>query len=86
MNDAGAVYAQRDMLVSLVSKAFPSHLVDATDAEPGWSSVVIVELPTGQASWHVSDKELEWFAHLERRENDWDGHTDHEKWERVLGV
>jgi hypothetical protein len=86
MTDAAAVYAQRDMLVSLVSTVFPSHLVDANDAEPGWSSVVIVDLPTGQVSWHVSDRELDegWFDHLDRQENDWDGHDDATKWDRVL--
>jgi hypothetical protein len=80
------VYAQRDQLVAALSKVFPAHLVDATDAEPGWSTVVIVDLPTGQASWHLADHELPWFAHLERRPNDWDGHDDATKWARLAAL
>ena len=77
------VYAERDRLVAALSKVFPSYLADASDAEPGWSSVVTIDLPTGQASWHVPDRELSWFAHLPRAANTWDGHTTEEKYDRL---
>jgi hypothetical protein len=45
---------------------------------------VFVQLPAGQASWHIHESELGWFDHLERRAgNSWDGHTTPEKYERL---
>ena len=81
-------YSERDSLVSLVSKRFPSwlerHPESDTEWEDDWRWIVIVELPTGQCSWHIHDSELPWFGHLERRDgNSWDGHTADEKYERV---
>jgi hypothetical protein len=84
LNDA---YQQRDRLVYALTRVFPSLLCDATDASSGWSSVVVIQIPTGQISFHIPDDELAWFAHLPRYpEPVWDGHDNDEKWRRVMAL
>lgn len=49
-----------------------------------WRNVIIVDLPTGQASWHVHDSEMELFQHLPRNQGRvWDGHSVEEKYARL---
>lgn len=83
-----AAYAERDQLVAALSKLFPSFLARHPEADAEWDDdwrwIVFVELPTGQASWHIHDSELDWFDHLDRRDGQWwDGHTTGEKYERL---
>ena len=82
------VYEERDRLVAALSKCFPSWLARHPDADKEWDDqwrwIVFVQLPTGQATWHIQDRELPWFDHLARRTvNDWDGHTTEEKYRRL---
>lgn len=86
-----AVYAERDRLVAVLSKLFPSFLARHPESDESWEDdwrwIVYVELPTGQASWHIHDSELSWFDHLERREGlFWDGHTTEEKYARLSAL
>lgn len=92
-------YKERDMLLSLLTKALncvcwlERHPDSDTTWENDWRWIVFITLPTGQASWHIHDSELEWFNHLPRRvwqaggdKPSWDGHTTEEKYQRVLAV
>ncbi len=85
-------YAERDQLVAALSKLFPSHLErhpdEDTTWEDAWRWIVMVQLPTGQASWHIHDSELPIFAHLVRDivHHTWDGHTTEEKYKRLAEV
>lgn len=79
-------YAQRNMLVGALSKLFPAW-VSTDPSEPNWP-VVMIELPTGQISFHVTRKErYSVFAHLGTdlpgNCSGWDGHDDAEKWRRI---
>lgn len=58
---------------------------DPTDAgwDPGWRTIVFIEGPTGQLSWHLHDSDVPLFDGLPRGPNSWDGHTTPEKYERV---
>jgi len=48
-------------------------------------NVLFIQLPTGQVSWHFHDSEVEWFDWLPvRPEKTWDGHTEAEKYQRVV--
>lgn len=84
-----AAYTERDRLVCALSKAFPSflgrHSPDDVAWDDDWRWIVFVELPTGQASWHIHDSEREWFNHLAVRTGSalWDGHTTEEKYRRL---
>lgn len=85
--DKDAAYRERDALVCALSKLFPSSLGRHPDAEPwddDWRWIVFVQLPTGQASWHIHDSELAMFDHLRRDVPvKWDGHTTDQKYARL---
>lgn len=82
-------YKERNTLVLLLSKIFPSwlgrHPEEDKDWEDDWRWIVFIMLPTGQCSWHIHDTEWEDFAcHLvEVKEKRWDGHSTEEKYRRI---
>jgi len=51
--------------------------------DPEWKTIVFIEGPTGQLSWHLHDSDVPLFDGLPRGPNLWDGHTTAEKYERV---
>lgn len=56
----------------------------ADDAwDPEWRTILFVEFPTGQASWHLHDRDVPLFAGLARYDGAWDGHTTEEKYLRL---
>jgi len=57
--------------------------VPGEDWDPEWRTIVTVDLPTGQASWHVHDSQAHLFVGLPKYEGVWDGHTTSEKYGRV---
>lgn len=82
-----SAYNERDRLVALLASLFPSWLTRHPDDDEAWEDdwrwIVGIELPAGQATWHIHDSELPLFAHVERRDVAWDGHSTEEKYERV---
>lgn len=58
---------------------------DPADAgwDPEWRTIVFIDGPTGQLSWHLHDSDVPLFDGLPRGPNSWDGHTTPEKYERV---
>ena len=81
-------YSERNKLVAAMSKLFPAslerHPSDDKSWEDDWRWIVFIDLPSGQASWHLHDSELPQFAHLKREVGrKWDGHTNDEKYERL---
>ena len=82
-------YSERDKLVCALSKLFPAYLMlhpDDAKWDKDWRWIVCINLPAGQATWHVHLSELPWFAHLERRDNDWDQHSTDEKYKRLSAL
>lgn len=79
------VYRERDQLVAALSKHYPSHFAIDETEKPEWRHVICVHLPTGQATWHIHESELELFEHLAERDRPqhWDGHDTDEKYRRV---
>lgn len=81
-------YTERNKLVCLLSKVFPSSIQDHVLKEgeqwdEDWRKVIFIELPTGQCSWHIHRLEEPMFAHLGDMGMKWDGHTTEEKYQRV---
>jgi hypothetical protein len=80
-------YAERDALVCVISKLWPSHIMahppEDKDWDPEWMHIVCVHSPVGQLTWHIHNRELPMFGHLAVRPNDWDGHTTAEKYYRL---
>ncbi len=84
-------YAERNKLVAALSKLFPSSLERHPESDTAWEDdwrwIVFVDLPTGQASWHIHDSELAMFDHLPRNEGRvWDGHTTEQKYARLADL
>jgi hypothetical protein len=83
-------YWERNQLVVFLSKFYKSHLSLHPEEdeywEDDWRNLVCVHLPTGQASWHIHDSEVKYFAHLPYEPNHWDGHTTEEKYKRLAGA
>lgn len=87
-----AVYEERDRCVAAVAALAKTagyeawlgrHDDNDADWDPEWRHIVFVELPTGQASWHIHDSELPLFSFLQPSDLSWDGHTTPEKYERM---
>lgn len=80
-------YDERNRLVAALAAMFPSamsrHPDEDTTWDDDWRWIVFVDLPTGQASWHIHDSHLPLFAHVQHGARVWDGHTATEKYERV---
>lgn len=76
-------YTERATLIALLAALYPSGW-DYSDPEyPDWP-VVYIDLPTGQASWHIHPDDWWIFANVERRHNaQWDGHSTDEKYQRI---
>lgn len=94
-------YNERNRLVAALSRLYPAHLAIDREAECGWQTVVCVHIRVGrmipiqggmwseedsQAAWHIPDRELSLFAHLPMQDNDWDGHTTEEKYDRLRRI
>lgn len=81
------VYAERNNMVAFISKLFPSYLSEHPVSDPHWplewSTLVFIETPKGQMSFHINKDELPKFKHLEFKENKWDGHSSEEKYRRL---
>jgi len=81
-------YNERNRLVALLSKIFPSalgqHDPEDKELDQDWLNIVFITLPTGQCSWHIHDSELYLFSHLKLDKNiKWDGHSTDEKYKRI---
>lgn len=79
--DMDKVYNERNRLVALLAHLFPSGLApDVTT--PDWL-IIYIDLPTGQASWHVPVAEKDLFAGIPEYTKPWDDHTTAEKYRRI---
>ncbi|MEU5442778.1 MULTISPECIES: WDGH domain-containing protein [Streptomyces] len=76
------VYRERAHLVAHLAAAYPSSIGYADPSEPEWA-VVVVNLPTGQVTWHVAPSDMDLFEHVHRGAEGWDGHTTEEKYARL---
>jgi len=56
---------ERDVLVAVLSKVWPSHLKQAADDTLLWSEVVCIHSPAGLLPWTVPPDRTVLFAHLE---------------------
>lgn len=58
---------------------------DPNDAnwDTDWRTIVFIDFPTGQASWHIHDSEVPLVAGLPAYEGTWDGHSTPEKYARL---
>lgn len=97
--DKDAVYEERNRLVSLFAsmalvmgwKAGIGQHEDpavggtgpAVEWDPEWRTLVTVETPEGQASWHFHDSHRDLIEHLPAYDAKWDGHDTPTKYRRL---
>jgi hypothetical protein len=69
-------YRQRDHLVAALAHMFPSGIRATNIAgwDPEWHGCVLIDLPSGQISYHYHDREAGLFADLPPYDKPWDGH------------
>lgn len=85
---ARTIYRERAQLLALLAAMFGpefSHIGNADPQEPDWP-VLTLELPSGQASWHIAPDDVELFSHVRPTtdaDQAWDGHSTEEKYRRV---
>lgn len=84
-------YSERNKVVAALSKIFPAwletHPAEDKEWAEHWRTIVFIDSPVGQLSWHIHFSEVEIFNHLNHREgNSWDGHTTEEKYERLANL
>jgi len=86
-------YRERDMCVALIARgaAALGYRVGLGQHNPldiaweqDWRTIVFVDLPTGQVSWHIHDSERPWFEDFPTYDSEWDGHDTAEKYRRVM--
>lgn len=82
-----ALYTDRAHILALLALHYPSYLAYSDTANPDWP-VLTLELPTGQASWHIAKADLPLFAHVRDADQAeataaYDGHTTDEKNARI---
>lgn len=86
----GEALWERNQLVAVLTKLAPpgkawlsQHPEEDKEWDDEWRTIVFIDFPTGQTSWHIHDSEVSWFSHLPERPNTWDGHTIKEKYRRL---
>jgi hypothetical protein len=80
---ADTVYRERAHLVAHLAAVYPSCIGYTDPSEPDWA-VVTIDLPTGQACWHVAPDDMDLFGHVTATNAElWDGHSTAEKYERI---
>lgn len=87
-----AAYTERNRLVAALAwlivesktgLAWLAEHPDDPEWDPEWRTIVFINGPTGQLSWHLHDSDVPLFDGLPRGPNNWDGHSTPEKYERV---
>jgi len=78
--------SERNFLVSVLAEfakrcGYRTGVAVDPSAHPGFQTVIYIDLPTRQVSWHISDSGAK-DIHLEPYPGTWDGHTSKEKYAR----
>lgn len=86
-----AVYLERARVLAVATRmaltlgmraGLAEHPASDTAWDDEWRTIVFLDLPTGQCSWHLHSSQVRLFKHLPRYDGAWDGHTTDEKYAR----
>lgn len=81
-------FQERNALLWALSMLWPAHLMPVP-GQMSWRWAICLHMPHPdhpdglQMAWRLPDEALDAFAHLERVENHWDGHTKDQKYARL---
>ena len=77
------LYRERAHLVAHLAAYYPAVAGYTDPAATDWL-VVTLDLPEGQASWHIARRDEDLFEHVPRVDAvEWDGHTTEQKYARI---
>ncbi len=86
-------YSERDRCVAAIAALavrlnwsvwLGRHEASDKSWDHDWRTIVFMNLPSGQVSWHIHDSELPWFDFVPMiPERPWDGHTTQQKYARL---
>jgi hypothetical protein len=81
-------YRQRNYLVATLARLFPSGIrpTNIEGWDPEWHGCVLIDLPTGQISYHYHDREAHLFEDLPPYTKEWDGHDKETVHSRLVGL
>lgn len=82
-NRVVAFLARLCHVISTPDNLFGAGLAIDPNEEPGWQTVVFIDTPNGQLSWHIPGHERSLFHNLCLYTGKWDGHSTEEKNRRL---
>lgn len=89
-----AAYNERNCLVAVISKIWPSHIMqhqpaNDPDWDPHWLTVVCVHIAGKRCGWHIHDSEYHLFEHLDLSpipDHEYDGLTTEDKYRALSSL
>lgn len=90
-----SVYEERNLVVLLMARlagrlgwpvGLKQHDPADTTWEDEWRTILFVESPAGQLSWHLHESEKRHVEYVAPYEKEWDKHTTEEKYARVRAL
>jgi hypothetical protein len=80
-------FTQRDELLVVLSKMWPSHLMyKADEDEADWPFILCIESTGGELFYHIALDRCKMFSHLSFRDNHWDGSGWDERTRRLNSI
>jgi len=86
-------YRERNQLAAALARAaialgfhagVGQHPESDKEWDSDWRTILYIDLPTGQLSWHFHDSEWPLLAGLPRYRDEYDGHSTAEKYRRLM--
>ena len=82
--ELNAAYRERAHLIAALAAIYPAEFRENPDEDYEDWPIIYVQLPTGQASWHISPRDTDLFSGVKfGTDAEWDGHTTEAKYERI---
>lgn len=82
-------YTERAHLLALLTRHYPTVIYEPTDAEPGFSHAIWLDIDGVPCTWHIADADLPLFARYPAFPDKvvvWDGQTTAEKYAHIAKV
>jgi len=74
-------YSERAHLLAILARDHVAYLYQDTDEEPGFQTVIAIDINNRWLTWHLADADLHLFPNVtELSPSLWDGHTTDEKY------
>jgi hypothetical protein len=82
---AALAHVLSHVFFSNINVGVAQHDINDKDWEADWRTILVIELPAGQVTWHFHDSEKYLLEGLPTFDDyKWDGHTTEEKYNRLL--